>query len=73
MFRRISLLIADMVKEILIENLEVRDQGSNFSTFKRLSSSDNRLHFEIEGQQTICGKIGMVVGLDYERAYFQIG
>jgi methionyl-tRNA formyltransferase len=73
MLRRISLLIADMVKEILIESPEAKEQGSEFSTFKRLSKGDNRLDFELEDLQTIYDKIRMVDGLGYEPAYFQIG
>jgi methionyl-tRNA formyltransferase len=73
MLRRISLLIADMVKEILIESPEAKEQGSEFSTFKRLSKSENKLDFELEDLQTLYDKIRMVDGLDYERAYFQIG
>ena len=73
MLRRISLLIADMVKEILIESPEAKEQRGDFSRFKRLTKSDNKINFQLEDLQTVYDKIRMVDGLDYEPAYFQIG
>ena len=71
--RHLSKVIAEMILNLTTNLPEPTPQSGNSVIHKRLSATDSNLDIEVLSNQQIFDRIRMVDGLDYPRAFIEIG